>query len=77
MEIKTFKVFSYCTDFEGEDDIQDKLSEFGEYDTYVRYTAHSKEWLIRHNYSYEDTIENKLIELGAHEGETVLIHLDW
>ena len=77
MEIKTFKVFSYCTDFEGEDDIQDKLSEFGGYDTYVRYTARSKEWLIQHNYAYEDTIENKLIELGAEDGEEVLIHLDW
>lgn len=76
MITKTFKIFSYCTDFKGEELCQDKLAERGGCDTYIDYTAHSKEWLEENNYS-EDGIANKLIELGANEGEKVLIHLDW
>lgn len=68
MEIKTFKVFSYCDDFEGEDDMQDTLSEYGSSNSYVSYTATKEEC---------NSIGNHLVYLGANHGEEVLIHLDW
>jgi hypothetical protein len=68
MKIKTFKIFSYCDDFKGEDDMQETLSEYGECDTYIEYRASKEE---------DNSIGNLLVELGADEGEMVLIHLDW
>lgn len=67
MEIKTFKIFSYCDDFE-DDNMQETLSECGSSDSYISYTATKEEC---------DSIGNHLVYLGANHGEEVLIHLDW
>lgn len=68
MEIKTFKVFSYCDDFTEEDDMQGALSDYGVNDSYITYVATKEEC---------DPIGNHLVYLGANHGEEVLIHLDW
>ena len=67
MEIKTFRVFSYCDDFDERS--QEMLAEYGSSDIYISWTAYSD--------GSEGWLANKLIELGAEENETVLIHLDW
>lgn len=68
MEIKTVKIFSYRDDFDGEDNCQETLSEYGICDTYIDYDVIDEE---------NDEISAKLIGLGAVHGDTVLIHLDW
>lgn len=75
MEIKTFKIFSLCDDFP-EDELYEQLSEHNNSDSYIDYTAMSKEKQVELDYG-EDKVANKLIELGAEEGEEVLIHLDY
>jgi len=74
MKTITRKVFSYCDDFDEE--LQDLLQEDRSCDVYIDYIAYTKEWLEENEYE-EDLIANRLIELGAENGEEVLIHLDW
>jgi len=73
MKVITRKVFSYCNDIPEE--LQDRFEE-NACDIYIGYIANSKEWLEKEEYD-EDLLANLLIELGAEEGEEVLIHMDW
>lgn len=57
-------------------DLQDILQKDRSCDTYIDYTAYTKEWLEENGYD-EDLISIRLIELGAENEEEVLIHLDW
>jgi len=74
MKTITRKVFSYCNDFTREE--QDLFGEENHCDTYIDYTAYTKEWLTVNEYDL-DLISIKLIELGCSNEEEVLIHLDW
>lgn len=78
MVIKTFKIFSYCNDFDEKEDeeLLDELSSGASCDSYITRTAYTLESLNRAGYA-DDPLARKLVELGAEDGEEVLIHLDW
>lgn len=66
MLVKTYKIFSYCDDFTEE---EQKLLEEYPCDVFVEYVANSNKTL--------NSIADKLVKLGAEEGEKVLIHIDY
>lgn len=74
MIIKTFKIFSVCDDFDG--DMQNELTAERGCGCYVEYDAYTEEWLISEGWD-NDPIAVRLIELGAGNKETVLIHIDY
>lgn len=74
MITKTYKIFSLCDDFDY--DMYDKLSQYTTCDTFIEYTANTKESLTFAGYD-DDPISNRLVELGANDGEVVLIHIDY
>lgn len=74
MKTITIKVFSLCDDFD--EDLAEKISEYGTNDSYIMRTAYTKEYLSEKGFS-QNLVANRLIELGAENGEEVLIHLDW
>lgn len=79
MEIKTIKIFSLCKDFnpdEGFEEMYDDLSEDSNCDSYIEYTAYTAQTLVDKGY-VRDAIANRLVELGANDGEKVFIHLDY
>lgn len=81
MEVKTFKIFSYCKLKEQEEEnyetteVDDGLEEYS-CNCYVPYTANTEETLKKQGYG-NDLIANLLIKLGASENEEVLIEMDY
>ena len=79
MKTITKKVFSLCEDFnpdEGFEEMYEDLSAENSCDVYIDYTAMTKESEEKGGYS-NDPIANRLVELGAEDGEEVLIHIDY
>lgn len=76
MKTITRKVFSLCSDFKDREDLYNELSKYSSCDTYIDYIANTKETLESQGYS-NDEVANKLVELGAKDGEEVLIHIDY
>jgi len=79
MEIITRKVFSLCEDFnpdEGFQEMYDELSKYNTCDSYITYTANTTETLKEKDFD-EDLIANRLVELGADDGEVVFIYIDY
>lgn len=79
METITKKVFSLCDDFnpdEGFEEMYDEISAETGHGCYIDYTANSKEFFETSEYD-KDLIAIRLIELGAEEGEEVLISIDY
>lgn len=76
MEVKTYKIFSLCNDFGEDEDLYEQLSAEVGCDTYITYPASSRESLISKGYD-EDPVSIRLVELGADDGEEVLIHIDY
>lgn len=74
MIVKTIKIFSLCSDFEGSQ--YDSLSEYTTCDSYITYTAMTEETAKRKGYD-SDPISMRLVELGALNGEEVFIHIDY
>lgn len=71
---ENIKVFSVCEDFT--DEMYNRLTEQVSPDSYIDYTANSKEELEKQGYS-NDEVANHLITLGCEEGEKVLIEIDY
>lgn len=81
MITKTYKIFSLCDDFNPDEssemeDMYGTLSQEATCDTYIEYQAMTKESELAGGYS-NDPIANRLVELGADDGEIVLIHIDY
>lgn len=72
--LKEIKVFSLCEDFS--DEQFSSLSEDVSPNCYIEYTAYSEESLREQGFE-NDTVSNRLIELGCKEGEEVLIEIDY
>lgn len=68
MKTITIKMFSLCGDFGDFEEMYDELSKYTSPDTYIMLTANS---------DFPDTVESRLIDLGANEGEEVLIYIDY
>ena len=71
--LKEIKVFS-LEDFS--DEQFSRLAENVSPSSYIEYTAWSQQALKVKGYN-NDTVSNKLIELGCKEGEQVLIEIDY
>ena len=67
-----------CNDFDQDKypNMYDELSEYNTCDSFIEYQANSAKHLKENNYD-PDPIANRLVELGADENETVLIHIDY
>jgi len=79
MKTLNIKVFSLCNDFnpdEGFEEMYNELSEYNDCNVYIPYRAYTKETLEKEGYQ-NDLISNRLVELGAIDGEEVLIHIDY
>lgn len=75
MDIITRKVFSYCEDIP--EQLQEKFEEYT-CDVYVEKEAIARETQLKPDYKYSyDELAALLVELGAEDGETVLIHIDY
>lgn len=76
MKTITRKVFSLSSDFteEQSNEIVDMCG--GGQDIYTEYTANSEKVLKAKSYE-NDSIANRLIELGCEEDEKILIHIDY
>lgn len=78
MKQVNIKIFSLCEDFSQEthEDMYDELSAYTSTDSYIEYTANTRETLESEGCD-NDPIANRLNELGADDGEKVLIHIDY
>ena len=79
MKQLNIKCFSLCSDFnpdDGHETLFNQLSKHVSCDVYIEYTAHTAKWEEDNGYD-NDLVSNRLIDLGAEEGEDVLIHIDY
>ena len=54
----------------------DDLSSENSCDVYINYTAMTTKLEVKKGYS-NDPVSNRLVTLGANDGEKVLIHIDY
>lgn len=79
MKIKTYKVFSLCKDFDSDiyPEMYEELSQHNTCNSFIEYEVRSAKYLKENNYGDDPSIRERLIKLGAKDGETVLIHIDY
>ena len=70
----TRKVFSLCQDFD--EKMARQISDEITCDVYIDWTANTEETLRKEGYDV-DPVAVKLVELGAADGEKILIHVDY